>query len=77
MLACLMNTQVLLSWIFKVSVLVTLKFQNMYRTMVQISLVIKLFLLVFIAAVNELIQIETELWSKGLCVVLQSAEVLE
>lgn len=47
----------------------------MYRTMVQISLVIKL--LVFIAAVNELIQIETELWSKGLCVVLQSAEVLE
>lgn len=49
----------------------------MYRTMVQISLVIKLFLLVFIAAVNELIQIETELWLKGLCVVLQSAEVLE
>lgn len=49
----------------------------MYRTMVQVSLVIRLLLLVFIAAVNELIQIETELWSKGLCVVLQSAEVLQ
>lgn len=36
--------------------------------MVQISLVIKLFLLVFI---------EAALWLKGLCVVLQSAEVLE
>lgn len=45
--------------------------------MVQISLVIKLFLLVFIEAVNELIQTETALWLKGLCVVLQSAEVLE
>lgn len=43
----------------------------------QISLVVKFFLLVFIEAVNELIQIETELWSKGLCVFLQSAEVLE
>lgn len=49
----------------------------MYRTILQISLVIEIFLLVFIAAVNELIQVETELWSKGLCVVLQSAEVLE
>lgn len=45
--------------------------------MVQISLVVKLFLLVFIEAMNELTQSETELWSKGLCVVLQSAEVLE
>lgn len=45
--------------------------------MAQISLVIKLFLLVFIEAVNELIQNETALWLKGLCVVLQSAEVLE
>lgn len=47
------------------------------RTVVQISLVVKLFLLVFIEAVNELSQIETELWLKGLCIVLQSAEVLE
>lgn len=49
----------------------------MYRTMVQMSLMIKFFLLVFIEAVNELIQIETELWLKGLCEVLQFAEVLE
>lgn len=45
--------------------------------MVQISLVIKLFILFFFEAVNELIQIESVLWLKGLCVVLQSAEVLE
>lgn len=45
--------------------------------MVQMSLVIKLFLLVSIEAVNELNQIETELWLKGLCEVLQPAEVLE
>lgn len=45
--------------------------------MVQMSLMIKFFLLVFIEAVNELIQIETELWLKGLCEVLQFAEVLE
>lgn len=49
----------------------------MYRTMVQMSPVIKLFLLIFIEAVNELIQMETELWLKGLCEILQSAEVLE
>lgn len=69
--------KLLLSWVFKVSFLVNLEFQKVYRTMGQISLVIKLFLLVFIAAMNELIQIGTELWSKGLCVALQSAEVLE
>lgn len=38
---------------FLVSVLENLKFEKMYRTMVQISLVGKLFLLVFIEAVNE------------------------
>lgn len=43
--------------------------------MVKASL-IKLFLLVFIAAVIKLIQTETELWSKRLCIVLQPAEVL-
>lgn len=44
--------------------------------MVQISLLIKLFLLVFTTAVIKLIQVETELWSKSLCIVLQPAEML-
>lgn len=43
--------------------------------MVKIS-PIKLFLLVFIAALIKLIQTETELWSKRICIVLQPAEML-
>lgn len=53
-----------------------LKFWKTYNIMVQLSLLIKLFLLVFIAAVIKLIQTETELWSKSLCIILQPAEML-
>lgn len=64
---CLFILKFLLSWLFKVSVLMNLKFWKTYNIMVQISLLIKLFLLVFIAAVINLIQIETELYSLAAC----------
>jgi len=61
--------KLLLSWLFKVSVLMHLKLWKTYNIVVQISLLIKLFLLVFITAAIKLIQTEAELWSESLCIV--------
>lgn len=65
LLACLMYVpaSVLLAFV----VLMTLTFWQIYGIVGQISLVAKLFLVVFNTAVINLTQTETEWWSKSLC----------